>query len=210
MRLCSPCCPYLRTFLKNVALVLVGVVSATLVGRWSSSVSPSGDAATASALAGRPAPEGAEERLRRLKIELPPVSTPVATYVPFVRVGNVLYVSGHGPGRVDGRPVVGKVGRDLEIAEGRAAARSVGIRVLGTVRHALGSLDKVVRLVKVTGMVNSTEDFKQQPQVVNGFSDLMVEVFGGEAGKGARSAVGMASLPGGIPVEIEAIFQVRD
>ena len=151
-----------------------------------------------------------EVQLRKLGIQLPPAPKPVATYVPSVRVGNTLYVSGHGPRRPDGSPFVGKVGRDLDVKEGRAAARATGLSILSTVRHALGSLDRVVRVVKVMGMVNSTEDFMQQPQVVNGFSDLMVEVFGEEAGKAARSAVGMASLPGGIPIEVEAIFQVRD
>jgi hypothetical protein len=105
--------------------------------------------------------------------------------------------------------VLGKVGADLGLKEAQAAARRVGLITLAAVRQELGSLDRVVRLVKVLGMVNATPDFKQQPQVINGFSDLMVEVFGARAGKGARSSVGMGSLPGGIPVEIESIFQVR-
>jgi enamine deaminase RidA (YjgF/YER057c/UK114 family) len=123
----------------------------------------------------------------------------------------MLYVSGSGPGvGADGEPVRGKVGRDLTIEQGNAAARLVGLRILANVRHSLGSLNKVERLVKVLGMVNATPEFGQQPQVVNGFSDLMVEIFGEERGKGARSAVGMGSLPGGIPVEVEAIFEVMD
>jgi enamine deaminase RidA (YjgF/YER057c/UK114 family) len=101
------------------------------------------------------------------------------------------------------------VGRDLTLEEGRAAARLVGLNVLASVRSTLGSLDRVARVVKVLGMVNATEDFTQQPQVVNGFSDLMVEIFGEERGKGARSAVGMGSLPNNIPVEVEAIFEVE-
>lgn len=153
----------------------------------------------------------AEARLAELGLELPPVPTPVATYVPSVRSGSMLYVSGSGPGNgPDGKPVRGKVGRDLTLEQGNAAARLVGLRVLANVRHSLGSLDRVERLVKVLGMVNATPDFGQQPQVVNGFSDLMVEVFGEERGKGARSAVGMGSLPSGIPVEVEAIFEVSD
>jgi enamine deaminase RidA (YjgF/YER057c/UK114 family) len=104
---------------------------------------------------------------------------------------------------------MGKVGRDLTIEEGRAAARLVGLNVLASVRGTLGSLDRVVRVVKVLGMVNAPEDFTQQPQVVNGFSDLMVEIFGEARGKGARSAVGMGSLPNNIPVEVEAIFEVE-
>lgn len=151
----------------------------------------------------------AEEQLKKLKLELPPVAKPGNTLVGAVRVGDLLFCSGQGPGNVDGKPSLGKVGQDLDVKQGNAAARSVGLRMLSVVRAELGSLDKVVRLVKVLGMVNCTPDFRQQPQVINGFSDLMVEVFGDTAGKGARSAVGMSSLPGGIPVEIEAIFQVK-
>lgn len=152
-----------------------------------------------------------EERLAELGLDLPPAPTPGGTYVPSVRSGSMLYVSGSGPGAgPDGEPVRGKVGRDLTLEQANAAARLAGLRILSNVRHSLGSLNKVVRLVKVLGMVNATPDFGQQPQVVNGFSDLMVEVFGEEHGKGARSAVGMGSLPGGIPVEVEAIFEVRD
>jgi hypothetical protein len=106
--------------------------------------------------------------------------------------------------------VIGRLGQDLDVAKGRAAARQVGLQMLSVVKTELGSLDKVQRVVRTFGMVNATPDFTQHPQVINGFSDLMVEVFGDEAGKGARSAVGMASLPAGIPVEIEAVFQVRN
>ena len=138
-----------------------------------------------------------------------PAPKPVATYVTAVRVGNLLYVSGHGPLNPDGTLHVGRVGDNLDIAGGNAAARQTGLAILATVRHHLGSLDKVVRLIKVLGMVNSTPNFGDQPKVINGFSDLMVDVFG-EPGKGARSAVGMGALPGGIAVEIEAIFEVKD
>jgi enamine deaminase RidA (YjgF/YER057c/UK114 family) len=152
---------------------------------------------------------GAESRLAELKLELPPAPKPVATYVTAVRHGDLLYVSGHGPLRPDGSMHVGKLGADLDVAAGHAAARQTGLAILATVRSHLGSLDKVVRVVKVLGMVNSTPDFGEQPKVINGFSDLMVDVFG-EPGRAARSAVGMGALPGGIAVEIEAIFQVKD
>jgi enamine deaminase RidA (YjgF/YER057c/UK114 family) len=151
----------------------------------------------------------AEEQLKKLKLELPKPGVPKGlTFVPAVRVGETLYVSGHTPSR-DGKPIIGKVGKDLTVEEARDAARLVGLIILGVVRAELGSLDRVVRLVKVLGMVNCTPDFKQQPQVINGFSNLMVEVFGEKAGKGARSSVGMSSLPNGVPVEVEAIFQVK-
>ena len=152
---------------------------------------------------------GAEARLSELKLELPPAPKPVATYVTAVRHGDSLYVSGHGPLRSDGTMHTGKVGADLDLEQGKAAARQTGLAILATVRSHLGSLDRVVRLVKVLGMVNCTTDFGDQPKVINGFSDLMVEVFG-EPGKGARSAVGMGSLPGHIAVEVEAIFLVKD
>jgi enamine deaminase RidA (YjgF/YER057c/UK114 family) len=150
-----------------------------------------------------------EEQIRKLKIELPPVSKPTNTLVNAVRAGDMLYVSGTGPGQVDGKTFSGRLGQDFDVTRGKAAARQVGLQILSVVKAELGSLDKVQRLVKTLGMVNAAADFTQHPQVINGFSDLMVEVFGDEAGKGARSAVGMSSLPGGIPVEIEAIFQVR-
>ena len=152
---------------------------------------------------------GAEDRLAELNLQLPPAPKPVATYVTAVRQGDLLYVSGHGPLRADGTLHTGKLGVDLDVAAGQAAARQTGLAILATVRSHLGSLDKVVRLVKVLGMVNSTPDFVDHPKVVNGYSDLMVEVFG-DAGKGARSAVGMGSLPGNIAVEVEAIFEVKD
>ena len=152
---------------------------------------------------------GAEARLAELKLELPPAPKAVATYLTAVRYNDLLYVSGHGPLRSDGTMHVGRLGADLDIAAGHAAARQTGLAILSTVKSHLGSLDKVVRVVKVLGMVNSAPDFAEQPKVINGFSDLMVEVFG-DSGKGARSAVGMVALPGGIAVEIEVIFQVKD
>ena len=152
---------------------------------------------------------GAEARLAELKLELPPAPKPVATYVTATRHGDLLYVSGHGPLRPDGTMITGRLGETLDLAGGQAAARQTGLAILATVRAQLGSLDRVVRLVKTLGMVNSTPDFGDQPKVINGFSDLMKDVFG-DAGVGARSAVGMGALPAGIAVEIEAIFQVKD
>ncbi len=148
---------------------------------------------------------GAEARLSQLMLDLPAVSKPTNTFFNAVRVGDMLYVSGSGPGK----GVVGRLGQDYDVQQGKAAARQVGLQILAVVKAELGSLDKVQRLVKTLGMVNAAPDFKAHPQVINGFSDLMVEVFGEVNGKGARSAVGMSSLPGGIPVEIECIFQVR-
>jgi enamine deaminase RidA (YjgF/YER057c/UK114 family) len=151
----------------------------------------------------------AEARIKELGLALPQPPKPGGNYVPGVRVGNLLFLSGHGPSRVDGAPSArGKVGRDLSIEDGYKVAREVGINLLGTAKAIVGSLDKVKRVVKVLGMVNSAEGFGDQPKVINGFSDLMVEVFG-ENGRHARSAVGMAELPMGIPVEIEMILEVE-
>ena len=150
----------------------------------------------------------ADAKVAELNLILPPPPKPVATYVTALLQGDLLYVSGHGPLRADGSLIKGKVGADLDIEAGRAAARQTGLAILSTVRDRLTSLDNVVRLVKVLGMVNSTSDFTEHPKVINGFSDLMVDVFG-DAGKAARSAVGMGSLPGNIAVEIEAIFHVK-
>jgi enamine deaminase RidA (YjgF/YER057c/UK114 family) len=145
----------------------------------------------------------AEARIRELKIELPRPSQPVANYVNAVRTGNLLFLSGKGP-----RGVKGKVGRDFTVEQGYQQARAVGIDLIAVMRAELGSLDKVRRVVKVLGMVNALPEFEDQPKVINGCSDLFVEVFG-ERGKHARSAVGMGSLPMGIPVEIECIVEVE-
>jgi enamine deaminase RidA (YjgF/YER057c/UK114 family) len=151
-----------------------------------------------------------EARLQELKITLPSPGRPMARYKMAVRVGNMLYVSGHGPVKVsDATPVAGRCGQELTLEQGREAARAVGLNILATVRDQLGSLDRVRRLVKTLGLVNSTADFTQHPQVINGYSELMAEVFGEEAGVGARSAIGTNVLPGNIPVEIEAIFEVE-
>jgi enamine deaminase RidA (YjgF/YER057c/UK114 family) len=156
------------------------------------------------------APMSAEARLKDRNISLPTPSTPLANYVGAVRTGNLLFLAGHGPIRTDGKAMAkGKLGRDLSLEQGYQVAREVGLNLLATTRANLGSLDRVKRVVKVLGMVNSAEGFGDQPKVMNGFSDLMVEVFGEAIGKHARSAVGMAELPMGIPVEIEMILEVE-
>jgi enamine deaminase RidA (YjgF/YER057c/UK114 family) len=150
-----------------------------------------------------------ETRLQELHLTLPPAPKAMAKYKTALLVGNLLYVSGHGPAKLsDKTPVVGRIGADLTMEQGKECARAVGVNILSTVRATLGSLDKVKRLVKTLGMVNCTVDFKDQPLVINGFSELMAEVFGEDAGVGVRSAVGMGSLPGSIPVEIECQFEV--
>jgi enamine deaminase RidA (YjgF/YER057c/UK114 family) len=151
----------------------------------------------------------AEQRLRELKIDLGNVSAPVANYVNAVRTGNLLFLSGKGPrAGADGKRPRGKVGREYTIEQAYEHARTVGLDLLAVMRTELGSLDKVKRVVKVLGMVNSVPEFEDPPKVINGCSDLFVEVFG-ERGRHARSAVGMAALPMGIPVEIECIVEVE-
>ncbi|MDG1571247.1 RidA family protein [Robiginitalea sp. M366] len=150
-----------------------------------------------------------EQRLQELGITLSEPSAPVANYVNAVRTGNLLFLAGKGPKQADGTYVSGKLGQDLTVEEGYQAARLVGISQLAVLKAELGDLRKVKRVVKVLGMVNATPDFEQQPAVVNGFSDLMVEVFG-ERGKHARAAVGMGSLPSNIAVEVEMVVEVED
>lgn len=145
-----------------------------------------------------------EQRLQELGIALPEPVTPVATYVRWVQTGNLLFISGTGPG--DSAPR-GKVDADVSVEEAYVVAREVGLQIIATAKAALGDLDRVTRVVKVLGMVNSSPDFDRQPQVINGCSDLMVEVFG-EAGRHTRSAVGMGALPGRIAVEIECTLEV--
>lgn len=151
----------------------------------------------------------AEDLLSRLSLELPPPPKPVAVYVPLVVVGDMAYVSGHGPLRQDGSYITGRVGDDMDKQAGYDAARQTGLAILATLRNALGSLDRVRRVVKVFGMVNCTPDFTEHPAVINGCSELFAEVFGPESGIAARSAVGMNSLPLHTAVEIEAIFQIE-
>ena len=149
-----------------------------------------------------------EARLRELGIELPDPAPPVANYVGAGRVGDLLFVSGHGPYQNGEYVYLGKLGRELNVAAGQAAARIVMINFLASVKAELGTLDKVERVVKLLVMVNSAPDFGDQPQVANGASDLLVEIFGEERGKHARSAVGMGALPMQISVEIEGVLQV--
>jgi len=146
-----------------------------------------------------------EARLQELGIELPEAVMPIATYVRYVRTGNLLFISGTGPSN---SAPIGKVDTDLTIEQGYAVAREVGLQLIATAKAALGDLDRVVRVVKVLGMVNSAPDFGDQPKVINGCSDLLVEVFG-EKGRHTRSAVGMGALPGGIAVEIECTLEVE-
>jgi enamine deaminase RidA (YjgF/YER057c/UK114 family) len=150
---------------------------------------------------------GAEERLRELGLTLPRAPRPAAVYKPVVVHGNLGFVSGHGPYLADGSLICGIVGRDLSLDAGYTAARQTGLAILATLREALGSLDRVRRVVKLLGMVNSAPDFFDHPKVINGCSELFRDVFGEDAGVGARSAVGMI-LPGNIAVEIEGIFEI--
>ena len=150
-----------------------------------------------------------EARLVELKLELPPAPKPMGVYRPLALSGNLAFASGHGPLKSDKTLITGRVGADLDLAAGKQAARQVGLAILATLRSELGSLDRVVRVIKVLGMVNATPDFREHPAVINGCSELFADVFGAENGIGARSAVGMASLPGNIAVEIEAIFEIQ-
>ncbi len=151
----------------------------------------------------------AEASIAELKLQLPEAPKPGGNYTPVVEIDGMAYVSGHGPLLPDGSMITGRVGADLTEEEGKQAARQVGLAVLASLRRQLGSLDRIERVVKVLGMVNAASDFSSHPSVINGFSDLMVEVFG-ESGRGARSAVGMGSLPGNIAVEIEVILKLKD
>lgn len=153
--------------------------------------------------------QDAETKLKEKGIVLTTPGKPVANYVNAVRVGNLLYLAGKGPTKPDGTNITGKVGKDLTIEQGYEAARLTAINHLAVLKAELGSLNKVKRIVKVLGMVNCTEDFKDQPKVVNGYSDLMVEIFG-DKGKHARSAVGMYALPSNIAVEVEVIVEIED
>jgi enamine deaminase RidA (YjgF/YER057c/UK114 family) len=150
----------------------------------------------------------AEARIQQLKLELPPPPKPAGVYKPVVVVGNLAYVSGHGPLKSDGTMITGKVGSEIDQQAGYGAARQTGLAILSTLRAHFGNLDGIARLVKTLGMVNAAPDFQNHPAVINGFSDLMSQVFGADHGVGARSAVGMGSLPGNIAVEVEAIFEI--
>lgn len=150
-----------------------------------------------------------EEKLKQLNLGLPPAPKPAGLYKPVLVVGNMAYVSGHAPLMADGSTMKGRVGQDVDQQAGYAAARQTGLAMLATLRAGLGSLDRVQRLVKTLGMVNAAPDFENHPAVINGFSELLAEVFGPDNGVGARSAVGMGSLPMNITVEIEAQFELK-
>lgn len=149
-----------------------------------------------------------EEKIKALGLELPPAPPSAGIYYPVVITGNHLYVSGQGPVQSNGELIKGKVGKDLNLEQGQLAARQVGLTMLSTIQAQIGDLSKIKRLIKTLGMVNCYPEFEQHPQTINGFSQLMVDVFGEENGKGARSAVGM-TLPANIAVEIEAIFELH-
>ena len=150
----------------------------------------------------------AEQKIIEMGLQLPPAPKPGGVYQPVLIHGNLAYVSGHGPLLSDQTYITGRVGKDLDAAAAKDAARQTGLAILASLQLKLGSLDKVKRLVKSFGMVNAGADFAQHPQVINGYSELMREVFGPENGVGSRSAVGMGSLPGGMAVEIEAVFEI--
>lgn len=149
-----------------------------------------------------------EERLKELGLEMPPAPEPKGVYRPALQVGDLLYTAGHLPVRADGSLATGCLGAGLDTAAGYAAAQLAALGILATVRRELGLLDRVRQVVKVLGAVRCTPDFDQQPAVINGCSELLVDVFGSGAGRGVRSAVGVAALPLGVAVEIEALFQV--
>jgi enamine deaminase RidA (YjgF/YER057c/UK114 family) len=148
------------------------------------------------------------EKLAELKLQLPPAAEPKGVYKPLVVVGNLIYTSGHLPVRADGSLVTGRVGADLDVQAGYQAAQLVGLGILASLRKQFGSLDKIARLVKLFGVVNCTADFTAQPGVINGCSELFAAVFGPDGGIAARSAIGTNTLPLGVPVEIEAIFEL--
>src|SRR5712664_833496 len=150
-----------------------------------------------------------DKKLKELGIELYSPTKPMGNYVKVVRTGNLLYFAGHGPTRADNSNITGKIGKDLTWEQGYDAAKQTGIALLSTLKAEVGDFNKVKRIVKVLGMVNCTQEFTDQPKVINGFSDLMVSIFG-EKGKHARSAVGMYMLPSNIAVEIEMIVEVED
>jgi enamine deaminase RidA (YjgF/YER057c/UK114 family) len=151
----------------------------------------------------------AETQLQDLNLKLPPAPTPVGVYQSLVITGKLAYASGHGPIQADGSLMTGRVGSDLDLAAGKAAARQTGLTILATLRRVLGSLNKVERVIKTFGMVNCTAEFREHPQVINGCSELFAEIWGPQKGVGARSAVGTNSLPSNITVEIEVIFLLK-
>jgi enamine deaminase RidA (YjgF/YER057c/UK114 family) len=152
----------------------------------------------------------AEAKWKEMKLELPAPAKPAGVYAPLVFVGNLVYTSGHVSINADGSRITGKVGRDLTKEEGHKAARATALAILSTLRAGLGSLDRVKRVVKTFGLVNATPEFTDHPAVINGASELFAELFGAERGIGARSAVGAGSLPLGVAIEIEMVFEVEE
>ena len=150
----------------------------------------------------------AAENFLKLGLSLPPAPKPLGVYKPLLISGNYCYVSGHGTVKEDGTLILGRVGENMSMEEGKLAARQVGLAILSTIETNLGSLNKIKRVIKVLGMVNCTSDFDQHPFVINGCSELFAAIWGNDNGIGVRSAVGMGSLPGNIPVEIEAMFEL--
>lgn len=150
----------------------------------------------------------ATEKLAALGLELPPAPAPVGVYKPYLIDGKYLYLSGHGPVQSDKSLIIGRIGRELDMEQGKLAARQVGLTMLSTIQTHVGSLDKVKRVIKVLGMVNCTPEFEKHPYIINGCSELFAAVWGEENGIGVRSAVGFGSLPDNIPVEIEALFEL--
>ncbi len=150
-----------------------------------------------------------EQKLKELNINLPPAPAPAGVYKPCVVDGKYLYVSGHGPVKEDKSLMIGRIGIDVDIEQGKKAARQVGLTILSSIRAKMGSLDKIKRVIKVLGMVNCESSFDKHPYVINGCSELFAQLWGEENGVGVRSAVGMGSLPGNITVEIEALFELH-
>lgn len=150
-----------------------------------------------------------EENFEKLHLELPPPPKPIGVYKPFLIVNGLVYVSGHGTFKTDGSLIIGRVGQDMDIEEGKLAARQVGLAILSTLKANLGSLNRIKRVIKVLGMVNCTADFERHPYIINGCSELFAAIWGNDNGIGVRSAVGMGSLPDNIPVEIEAVFELK-
>jgi enamine deaminase RidA (YjgF/YER057c/UK114 family) len=155
-----------------------------------------------------PASISPDERFQKLGLTLPPAPKPLGVYKPFLISGNYVFVSGHGTVKEDGTLIIGRIGKDLTMEEGKAAARQVGLAILATLRQNLGSLNKINRVIKVLGMVNCVPEFERHPFIINGCSELFASVWGEDKGVGVRSAVGMGSLPDNIPVEIEAMFEL--
>ncbi|HEY9045758.1 MAG TPA: RidA family protein [Ohtaekwangia sp.] len=150
-----------------------------------------------------------DQRFEELNLVLPPAPKPLGVYKPFLIVGNFVYVSGHGTVQADGSLIIGRIGKDMTMEDGKLAARQVGLAILATLKANLGSFNKIKRVVKVLGMVNAVSEFERHPFVINGCSELFAQVWGEENGIGVRSAVGMGSLPDNIPVEIEAMFELH-